>query len=190
VKLGDAPGGPNWQGERMRRTLLFVLALLVVGFALPACGGEADKALTPFQGEGFTISMPGKPERSSQTTPTAAGELTIVLYTSQSSDEAYTVGYTDIPGGAEADLADVIQGSASSVKGTASDEVDSTYQGFRARDARISNASDDKGNKATVFLRALLAGDRLYQLQYLQKGADVKTAPAEYAEFLASLKIG
>lgn len=175
----------------MRRSVLSILALVVLGLGLVSCGGgEAEKPLTPFKGEGFSVSMPGKPKRTTNSTPTAAGDLKIVQYTSEGSDRAYTVGFTDIPGGANAALAEVVQGAAAAVKGTVQDEVDSLFQNYKSRDARITNAKDSKGNQVTVFLRALLVGDRLYQLQYLQKGADIKAPPTEYLEFLKSLTIG
>ncbi len=176
----------------MRRPLLLPLLLtLLVGLVLPACsGGEAEKAMAPFQGDGFSVRMPGKPERSSQTVPSAAGTLTLVLYTSESQKKAYSVGYTDLPSGIEVDLSQVTKGAAAAVKGTATEEADSTYQGLPARDSRITNASDAKGNKATVFLRVIKADRRLYQLQYLEKGEDVKAPPAVYGEFLSSFKIG
>lgn len=174
----------------MRRPSLPLLGLIVLlGFVAPSCGGEAEKALAPFQGEGFSVSMPGKPERSTETATTPAGPITVILYTSESRNKAYNTSYIQLPAGVEGDLVGAIKGAASAVKGTAQDEVASTFQGFPARDARITNASDKKGNKATIFTRAILAKGRLYQLQYLEKGADVKAAPSAYPTFLASLKI-
>lgn len=68
--------------------------------------------------------MPGSPKRSTETAQSAAGPLTLVLYTSESKNKAYTVGYTDLPGGIQADLSQVIKGVAGAVKGTATDEAD------------------------------------------------------------------
>lgn len=176
---------------RSRSLLPLLLLGVLVGLVLPSCsGGEADKDLVAFQGEGFTVSMPGSPKRSTQTAQSAAGPVSIVLYSSESKDKAYNIGYTELPNGMEADLPGAIKGAASAVQGTATDEIETTYQGSPARDARITNASDGKGNKATVFIRAIKAGSRLYQLQYVEEGADVKAAPSEYSQFLASLKIG
>ncbi len=163
--------------------------LFLVGILLVSCSGEADKPLALFQGEGFTVLMPGKPERSEQSAPSASGELKVVAYTSESRDKAFLVGYTDLPSGVEIDLPGAIRGAACGVKGTATDEVATTHQGFPARDARITNADDGKGNKGTAFLRVINANNRLYQLQYIEAGGDVKSPSAKYPEFLASLKI-
>ena len=175
----------------MRR--LSVLPLLALTFlfvsVLPSCGGEADKALAPFEAEGFSVSMPGTPKRSTETATTPAGPITVILYSSESRNKAYVASYIDLPPGVQGDLAGAITGAAGAVKGTPQDEVQTTYQSFPARDARITNASDGEGNKATVFTRAILAKGRLYQLQYVEEGADVKTPPSVYSEFLASLKI-
>ena len=171
------------------RSLIPLLLLLLVGLVLPSCGGEADKELATFQGEGFTVDMPGTPKRSTETAPTASGPVTVVLYSSESRNKAYNVGYTELPAGLQIDLAAAIKGAATGVKGTATDEAETTHQGMPARDARITNASDGKGNKGTVFMRAISTKGRLYQLQYVQEGADVKAPPAEYPQFLASLKI-
>lgn len=174
-----------------RRSRARLLALpLLAGLLLLACSGEADKPLASFQGDGFSVLMPGKPKRSEQTANNQNGPVKIVLYTSESRDKAYLVGYTDIPTSLEVDLAGAVKGAADGVKGTAQDEVATTHQGFPARDARISHASDGNGNQGTAFLRVIHAGNRLYQLQYIQDGKDVKAPPPEYPQFLDSLKIG
>ena len=175
----------------MRRlSVLPLLAVVLLAVSvLPSCGGEADKALAPFDAEGFSVSMPGKPKRSTETANTPAGPITVILYSTESRNKAYVASYIDLPPGVEGDLAGAISGAAGAVQGTATDEVPTTYQSFPARDARITNAADDKGNKATVFTRAILAKGRLYQLQYVEEGADVKTPPKVYNEFLSSLKI-
>ena len=151
---------------------------------------RSARALAPFQGDGFTVLMPGTPKRSEQTAQSAAGTVTVVLYTSDNRDSAYLVGYTDLPAGATIDLPGAIEGAAAGVKGTVNEERDTTHQGFPARDARITNADGGNGIKGTAFLRVIDADDRLYQLQYIEAGADVKTPSADYPEFLASLKIG
>jgi hypothetical protein len=175
--------------RRLPRVSRLVLPLLT-SIVLLSCSGEADKPLAQYQGDGFTVLMPGKPTKSEQTADNPNGKVTVVLYTSESRNKAYLVGHTDVPEGVQIDLAGAIQGAASAVKGTATDEVETTFQGFPARDARITNASDGKGNKGTAFFRVIDAKTRLYQLQYIQEGGDVKAAPPEYTEFLNSLKIG
>ena len=176
----------------MRRlSVLPLLAVVLLAVSvLPSCGGEADKALAPFDAEGFSVSMPGKPQRSTETANTPAGPITVILYSSEGRNKAYVASYIDLPPGVEGDLAGAISGAAGAVQGTATDEVPTTYQSFPARDARITNADDGDGNKGTAFLRVINANNRLYQLQYIQAGGDVKTPDSKYPEFLSSLKIG
>ena len=136
-----------------------------------------------FQLEGFSASFPSEPERSQQPVQTPVGQLDVVAYQSLGDTDGYSVSYFQIPQGGGADLAGAIAGAARQVEGTATDEVETTYQGFPARDARITNAFGE----GTIFTRVIAANSRLYQLQYLVDGVDV-TAPApEYPQFLASL---
>jgi hypothetical protein len=160
---------------------------LLVAFVLVSCGGEASKDLAPLDGDGFTVSMPGTPERSEQSVKTAKGTVKAVSYTSDSKDKAFSIGYTELPKGVTGDLHGAIAGGASNVGGTARDEVDTTYQGFKARDARITGAADNKG---TLFVRAILVKNRLYVLQFIGNGANLKKPSAAYSQIINSLKIG
>ncbi len=160
---------------------------VLVALVLAACGGEATKDLAPLKGDGFTVDMPGKPERSEQSVPTAKGTVKAVSYTSDSSEKAFSIGYTELPKGVQGDLHGAIAGGAANVGGTVKDEKETTYQGFKARDARITNAAENKG---TLFVRAILADGRLYVLQYIGEGKNLKTAPPAYTEIVNSLKIG
>lgn len=73
--------------------------------------------------------------------------------------------------------------------GTVNDEVDSTYQGFPTRDARITGGSESSGKKGTVFIRVIVTPERLYQLIYVEEGADQTTPPADFYTFRDSMKI-
>jgi hypothetical protein len=167
----------------LRKIPLAGLTVLV----LASCGGEATKDLAPLKGDGFTVSMPGKPSRSEQSVPTAKGTVKAVSYTSDSKSKAFSIGYTTLPKGVQGDLHGAIAGGAQNVGGTVKDEKAATYQGFKARDARIVGAADNKG---TLFVRAILAKGRLYVLQFIGEGKDLKTAPGAYTEIVNSLKIG
>ena len=164
-------------------TLLAALVLVACGGG----GGEASKNLDTLKGDGFTVSMPGKPKRSEQSVPTAKGTVKAVSYTSDSKDKAFSIGYTELPTGVTGDLHGAIAGGAANVGGTVKDEKEVTYQGFKGRDARITNAAQNKG---TLFVRAILAKGRLYVLQFIGEGKDLKTPPAQYNEIVNSLKIG
>jgi hypothetical protein len=169
--------------RRLLLPVLCALAALVIG----ACGSEGTKDLATLEGDGFSVSMPGKPKRSERSFPTARGAVKAISYTSDSRDRAFSIGYTELPKGVEGDLRGTIAGSATKVGGTARDEVDTTYQGFKARDARITGAADNKG---TLFLRAILVKNRLYVLQFIGNGANLKKPSAAYSQIINSLKIG
>lgn len=162
---------------------LGALAALVVA----ACGGQDAKELAKLEGDGFSVIMPGKPRRSEQSVRTQRGTMRAISYTSDSRDRAFSIGYTELPKGVTGDLHGAIVGGASRVGGTARDEVDTTYQGFKARDARITGAADNKG---TLFLRAILVRNRLYVLQFIGDGANLKKPSEAYSQIVNSLKIG
>jgi hypothetical protein len=168
------------------RTLLKTLPLLAA-LVLASCGGgEATKDLSTLDGDGFSVSMPGKPTRSEQSVPTARGTVKAISYTSDSRDQAFSIGYTVLPSGVTGDLKGAIAGGASNVGGVVRDEKNTKYQGFKARDARITGAADNKG---TLFVRAILAKKRLYVLQYIGDGPDLEKPPPEYTTIVNSLKI-
>ena len=180
---------------RLRRRLLFVALATLLGPALVACGDDKEKAASAkpaatLKGDGFSVEMPGKPERRVLTAPTAAGPLPITSYLSEDGEEGFSMSVLKLPKGARFDLEGAVRGAAANVKGTVKDNSKTSYEGFPARDARIANAADENGNKGTVFARMILAEGRFFQLQFVKQGADVKSPPAAYERFLASLKIG
>ena len=176
----------------MRRfqNLLSLVAATVSAAALVACGEQAsEKKPDTLNGEGFTVNMPGDPKRSTQTVQTAAGPVMLTAYVTEGGSEGFSMSVARLPSTVKGDLDGAVQGAATNVKGTPKDTVRTTYQGFPARDTRITNAHDKDGNRGTVFARVILAKGRLFQLQFVQEGADVKTPPPAYPTFLASLKI-
>lgn len=175
--------------QPLRRPLIAALTALIAA-ALVACGEEpSDAELSALDGEGFTVRMPGTPKRTTETVATAAGPVTVTAYIAESSREGFSMSVAKLPDTAEGDLDGAIQGAAANVEGTPKDTRKTTYQGFPARDTRIVDAEDTSGNKGTVFARVILAKGTLFQLQFVQQGADVKTPPASYAAFLRSLRI-
>lgn len=175
---------------RALHRLLLLTAMTLSSAALVACGEQAsEKKVDTLNGEGFSVDMPGTPKRSTQTIRTAAGPVMLTAYVTEGGEEGFSMSVAKIPSTVEGDLDGAVQGAASNVKGTPKDTVKTTYQGFPARDTRIVNAQDANGNRGTVFARVILAKGRLFQLQFVQEGADVKKPPAAYPTFLASLKI-
>jgi hypothetical protein len=159
---------------------------VLVALALASCSGEATKDLATLDGDGFSVSMPGKPTRKVQTVSTPNGTFKAISYTSDSRDRAFSIGYTELRAGVRGDLHGAIKGGAANVGGKVRDEVATTYHGFRARDARITGAADNKG---TLFVRAIIAKSRLYLLQYIGNGPNLANAPPAYAQIVSSLKI-
>ncbi len=170
--------------------LLRVTAATVSAIALVACGESAsEKQPDTLNGEGFTVNMPGDPKRSTQTVQTAAGPVRLTAYVTEGGSEGFSMSVAKLPSSVKGDLDGAVRGAASNVKGTLKDTVKTTYQGYPARDTRITNAQDKDGKKGTVFARVILAKGKLFQLQFVQEGGDVKTPPDAYPAFLASLKI-
>lgn len=175
---------------RAFRRLLQVIVVTLSTAVLVACGEQAsEKKVDTLTGEGFSVDMPGKPKRSTQTVQTPAGPVLLTAYVTEGGEEGFSMSVAKIPSTVKGDIDGAVQGAASNVKGTPKDTVKTTYQGFPARDTRIVNAQDANGNKGTVFTRVILAKGKLFQLQFVQEGADVKKPPAAYPTFLSSLKI-
>ena len=176
--------------------LLLVALATLAATALVACGGGEDdgaageQRVKTLDGEGFSVKMPGSPKRQVITARTAAGPVPITAYISEAGEEGFSMSVLTLPKGVEGDLDGAVKGAADSVEGRLRDSTKTRYQGFPARDARIGDAADENGNKGTVFARVILAKRRLYQLQYVTGGADVKSPPAAYRSFVSSLKIG
>jgi len=166
--------------------LLPLAAATLATVVVAGCGGEATKDLTTLNGPGFSVSMPGKPTRKEQSVPTANGTFKAISYTSDSRDKAFSIGYTELTKGIKGDLHGAIKGGAMNVGGKVRDEVATTYQGYKARDARITGAADNKG---TLFVRAILARNRLYLLQYIGDGPNLTKPPGAYGKIVNSLKI-
>lgn len=173
----------------LQRPLLVAVAALSA-IALVACGEKAsEKKADTLVGEGFTVAMPGTPKRTTQTVQTAAGPVLLTAYVTEGGDEGFSMSVAKIPSTVKGDLDGAVAGAAANVKGTAKDTKTTTYQGYPARDTRITNAQDEDGNKGTVFARVILAKGKLFQLQFVQEGGDVADPPASYTTFLSSLKI-
>ena len=170
----------------MRHLTLPVGLLVTFAFALTGCGDESQQDLKTLDGDGFLVNMPGSPKRKVESVATGVGRLKTILYTSDGAEEAYSVGYTELPPQADGDLHSAIASGAANVGGTVHDEKATTYTGFKARDARITGADKNRG---TIFVRALLTEDRLYLLQFIGKGANLMKAPPRFAEIVNSLKI-
>jgi hypothetical protein len=179
--------------HRFQRSVFLALVLLPL-LALAACGSDkpsdkaGDKKPVTLSGEGFTVEMPGKAQRTVSTLQSGGGPLKVTTYISEGGEEGFTISVFKLPPGGPADLAAAIKGAAINNGGTAKDSRKVTYQGYNARDARVVGATDKSGTQGTVFVRMIDAKGTLFQLQFAQKG-DVENPPQAYTAFLASLKI-
>jgi hypothetical protein len=180
---------------RTFQRLLLLATATLLGAGLVACGDDkhdaaSEKPVATLRGEGFTVQMPGKPKRQVITAQTAAGPVPITAYLTEGGEEGFSMSVLTVPKGVTGNLQGAVEGAAASVKGKLASSAKTAYQGFPARDARITNAADQNGNQGTVFARVILAKGRIFQLQFVTGGADVKSPPAAYTAFVSSLKIG
>ena len=173
------------------RLLLIALAA-VSGSALVACGEQraSQRTVATLQGDGFTIAMPGRPKPETITAQSAAGPVRITAYITEGGSEGFSMSVLTVPEGVTGDLDGAVEGAASSVNGTLQDVRTVRFQGFPARDARITGAKDSHGNRGTVFARVILAHGRVFQLQFVTSAADLEAPPAQYTTFVSSLTIG
>jgi hypothetical protein len=143
----------------------------------PSTAATTASGLVPYKGDRFTVSMPGRPVKSSQRVSSAAGPVTLTQLLVEKDGKAFNVSYGDYPAGAQVDLNGAARGSAHGVKGHLADVKRVTYRGRPALDFRIVNAL---GGTVTGFARDLVVVDRVYQLFVIVFGNDVKTPPPEY----------
>lgn len=178
----------------MRNALELALVVLAsaVGATLGACAEQeaSEKPVATLRGEGFTVAMPGSPRREVITAQTAGGPVPITAYITEGGEEGFSMSVLTVPDGVKGDLVGAVRGAATSVGGTLKDSRKVTFQGYPARDARITGAEDANGNQGTVFARIVLAKGRVFQLQFVTGGADVTSPPKQYTAFVSSLKIG
>jgi len=177
---------------RAAQRLLLVMLAGLAGSVLVACGEEkaSTKPVATLKGDGFTVEMPGNPKAETINAQTAGGPVPITAYITEGGEEGFSMSVLKIPKGVRGDLDGAVSGAASSVGGTLKDTKKLEFQGFPARDARITGAEDSNGNKGTVFARVILANGRVFQMQFVTEGADVKSPPEQYTAFVSSLKIG
>ncbi len=150
----------------------------------PSTAATTGTGLVPYKGDRFTVSMPGRPVKSSQQVPSAAGPVTLTQLIVEKDGTAFNVAYGDYPAGIQIDLPGAARGSASGMKGKLADLKQTSYRGRPAVDFRIDNAL---GGTVTGFARDLAVDNRVYQLFVVVFGTDVTTPPPEYLMMRDSL---
>lgn len=152
---------------------------------------DADKDPTAgfvvLKGDGFTLKLPSRTTRTERTVPTATGKVKAVLYTTgDDPDGTYLVALTAYPAGTVVDLDKAVDGAAKNIEGVVRENNTATYRGHEARNGRFTASAN--GTRITVFVRLIDLGGKLFQLQYAERGADVKKAPAEFDAVAASVR--
>lgn len=194
----------------IQRTLVGILALAALTALLAACGGgSAGNPSDPLDGwitfnapdGSFTVRLPKEPEVETQTIPTEAGNIAMVLYTAETRDRAAMLTHNGFPA-AIVDLiasgdATVIKsmldsgrdGAVANVSGTLQSEKEVTVAGFPGRDFTftVEAGQSPTGKGITGTARAVLTKDRLYQVMYLE--ATDKADPAVAQAFLESFQL-
>jgi len=183
----------------MMRWIAVLVALTAVAVSVSISqlfdqGDEADEPLSTLRGDGFTVRMPGTPERSEQpiALPIVGPAKALVEptkaigYASESHDKAYMITVIVGPTTVAFDLTTGLDGMASAVGGSVRSRATTRHGAHRAIDGRIARLSDPE---ATMFVRIVHAGERVFVLQAIVRGDDVRTPPRYYAPFIKSLRI-
>jgi hypothetical protein len=151
---------------------------LIVSALLGAFAGSGQKASdekpTPLSGPGFNVNMPGTPKRSVTTAQTAAGPAQTTSYVSDGAD-AFAISITRIPTGSSVDLNLAVKNDAAIIHGAVTHAVRTTYEGFPARDARLTTTWH--GIKRTFFTRLIFAKGTLWDLRFIAPGDAVNAPP-------------
>lgn len=116
--------------------------------------------------------MPGTPSKSEQTTTTAIGPVQIHMYTLDSGNEGFVIGYSEYPSyvfsqkDPDALLNGARDGAVNNVKGEVLSERPMSLGSYVGRE--ITGKSAEQGFSFTT--RLYLANPRMYMLIYLRKG--------------------
>ncbi len=139
----------------------------------PTADPAAD--LVPLDGNGFAMKLRQKAVAEEQTFDTKVGKVKATLYTDAGDDDAFVVAMNAYPAGTRVDLDGAVRGVAQNVGGTVDVNETVEVQGNPARQVRIAGTS--AGNEVTVYLLAVNVDNKLFQLQYVLRGAAPATTP-------------
>jgi hypothetical protein len=192
----------------MKRTALLVPAVFVLSTAMLVAGCGSDSktsskphsstsstptksadpaaALVPLQADGFSISLPHKATSSPQTFDTPAGKVTTTVYSDVDDNSGFIAAETAYPNGAAVDLDGAVKGVATNFTGKIDVNDTVQIQGHDARKVRISGTA--AGGPITIYLLVVNVDSKLFQLQYVLKGAAPATPPAVLDTVAATLR--
>jgi len=167
------------------------LILVIVCATLAACAPELDwRELSVPEGR-FAVLLPGKPRHESRALNTAAGALTMTMYSFSLERGTMGVAYTDYPGAAlaaghmRAQLDAARDALLRNIQGGVRSEEDISVAGFPGRQVFAEGRAGAQG--AVLKARFVVAGSRLYQIAYV--GARDGVDMADIDMFLTSFKL-
>jgi hypothetical protein len=179
----------------MKSRNLFYLAVAVLIFC--ACSSLTQTKWETVSEGGFTAQMPGTPNRQTQTVPAGGQNIDITMFTVTKGNEAFIVGYNDIPASvakvADSDpqtlLNNARDGAVGNVHGTVTSEHAITIDGHPGKEFTGNGVSpDDPKQEGTFTARVYWVNPRLYQVLYVRPKTDA--APTEDGQkFLDSFKL-
>ncbi len=147
------------------RLRLLIVSVVLFAAAL-ACSTSPDlKQFNSVEGR-FSVMFPGDPKTTTQTVPTAVGDITLTMYTASTSDGAYFVGYADYPADAVASsdpqnmLDGARDGALKNVNGTLISEEKITLDGNPGRSLQFKSSD----GKNVAYGHIYLIDNRLYQI--------------------------
>jgi hypothetical protein len=153
--------------------------------AAPTAG--APVASTPpgvlVQGSGFTVRLPGQPEKSSES---AEGRITFDIYRYETDTATYTVTRGNYPKlGTLPTLHDAITSAAGQADGKLTGVHELKYRHEPGIEGVITGVKLD-GKDVTIFARYVVVDRVMYGLLYLDRGAS-PTMTSAFREFAESL---
>jgi len=135
------------------------------------------------QGTGFTVRLPGQPEKSSET---AEGKITFDIYRYETDTATYTVTRGNYPKiGTLPTLHDAINSAAGQAGGKLATSHELKYKHEPGIEGVISGVKLD-GKEVTIFVRYVVVDRVMYGLLYLDKGAS-RELTSPFRTFVESL---
>jgi hypothetical protein len=135
------------------------------------------------QGSGFSFSLPGQPDKTSQS---AEAKITFDIYRYEAADATYTVTRGSYPRiGTLPTLNDALKSAAGQAGGKIATSSMLKYKHHPAIEGVITGVTLD-GREVSIFARYVVVDRVMYGLLYLDKAADRDMTPA-FRAFVESL---
>ncbi len=176
-----------------RNIVVGVLLLALAALLLAGCGGGGEAEWIEFKSEagGFSIMAPGTPTEETQSQETELGNIDIHMFTYETTDVAYMVGYNLLPAAlielsaSDAMLDGACDGQVSSTGGTEVSRKEIALDAYPGRELEIR--VDDASGVKTLHTYIYLVEDKLYQI--LVVGGENQSRAEDTLKFLDSFKL-